>query len=240
VGIDLSHRHAAVAIVAGWNECVDEFRCGVSQTRTVKTMTTKSLVAFVIVAILLASPASALACACCAETGHYFSGQTDLDEYPLSQLKRMRFARTASLFLTEAGIEEDSQGIDQAKPNYSIVGSFLKDIWRLTFRAGSGTGLLELPLPEKIWEHSADIHDNKTSPGGGPLLYKEWRLEGKVTGTGIFKSGIVGATKYTLVLQGRGNGCDNAEDFSNWRLDVRGEKARYAFFGKLAKPAPNQ
>ena len=203
-------------------------------------MKTKILIIFGIVGLLLVTPLSALACACCAETGHYASGQTDLDEYPLSQLKRMRFARTAFLYLTEAGIEEDSQGIEQAKSSYTILGSFLKDVWRLTFRAGSGTGVLELPLPGKIWEHSADIHDNRISPGGGPLLYKEWRLEGNVTGTGIFKGGIVSPTKYTLVLQGRGNGCDNAEDFSNWRLDVQGEKAQYAFFGKLAKPAPNQ
>ena len=192
----------------------------------------------VLVALLLLSPGSALACACCAETGHYFNAQTDLDEYPLSRLKRMRFARTASLFLTEAGIEEDAQGIDQAKSNYMIVGSFLKNVWRITFRAGTDSGVLELPLPAKMWDHSADIHDNKLSPGGGPLLYKEWRLEGNVSGTGIFKAGIVSPTKYTLVLQGRGNGCDNAEDFGHWRLDVRGEKARYAFFGKFAKPAP--
>ena len=203
-------------------------------------MKTKFLVVFAIIGSLLVSPVSALACACCAETGDYFSGQTDLDEYPLSQLKRMRFARTASLYLTPAGIEEDSQGIDQAKRNYSIVGAFLKDVWRLTFRAGSASGVLELPLPAKKWAHSADIHDNKLSPGGGPLLYKEWRLEGNVTGTGVFRAGTVAPTKYTLVLQGRGNGCDNAEDFSHWRLEVRGDKAQYAFFGRLAKPVPSQ
>jgi hypothetical protein len=203
-------------------------------------MKTKFLISIGIVGLLLMVPVSALACACCAETGHYFSGQTDLDEYPLSQLKRMRFARAASLYLTEAGIEEDSQGIEQAKSNYALVGSFVKDIWRLTLRAGSASGVLELPLPAKMWDHSADIHDNKLSPGGGPLLYKEWRLEGNVTGTGIFKAGVASPAKYTLVLQGRGNGCDNAEDFSYWRLEVRGEKARYAFFGKLAKPAPSQ
>jgi hypothetical protein len=38
-----------------------------------------------------------------------------------------------------------------------------------------------------------------------------------------------------LVLQGRGNGCDNAGDFGNWRLQVSGEKADYAFYGKLAR-----
>jgi len=195
---------------------------------------------FTIAALLFLSPVSALACACCAEPAHYFSGSTDLDEYPLSQLKRMRFARNASLYLTEAGLEEDSKGIDHPNRNYSVSGSFISNMLKLTLRAGTNAGVLELLLPAKMWQHSADIHDGKLSGGGGPLLYKEWRLEGNVTGTGVFKAGTYAAAKYILVLQGRGNGCDNAEDFTNWRLDVNGEKAEYAFYGKFAQPTPQQ
>ena len=201
-------------------------------------MKTRFLIVVGVVGLLLVLPVSALTCACCAEPGHYFSGPTDLNEETLSQLKRMRFARTASLYETAAGIEEDALGIERAQNSYTVVGSFLNHTWRLSFRAGSAAGVLELPFPKQIWNYSADIHDNKPSPGGGPLLYKEWRLEGNVSGTGIFKSGIVSPTKYTLVIQGRGNACDNAEDFGNWRLQVWGEKAQYAFFGKLAKPIP--
>ena len=187
------------------------------------------------VAALLLSPIAALACACCSNPGDYFSGSVDLDDHPLSELKRLRFARTATLFATEAGIEEDSLGIDQPKPTYLLQGTFIGNVWRLTFRSGANTGTLELPLPSKMWNHSADIHDGKLSPGGGPLLYKEWRLEGEIKGSGFFKSGMTAPAKYVLVLQGRGNGCDNAEDFGNWRLQVRGEKADYAFYGKLAR-----
>lgn len=185
------------------------------------------------IAALLLSPISALACACCSNPGHYFSGQVDLDEHPLSELKLMRFARTATLFSTEAGMDEDALGIDRPKPSYSLQGSFVGNVWRLMFRSGANTGTLELPLPYKMWNHSADIHDGKLSPGGGPLLYKEWRLEGELKGSGIFKNST--PAKYVLVLQGRGNGCDSAGDFANWRLQVRGEKAKYAFYGKLAR-----
>jgi hypothetical protein len=198
------------------------------------------LFALTLVGLLLLSPVSALACACCAETAHYFSGSIDLDEYPLSQLKRMRFARNASLYLTEAGLEEHSQGIEQPSRNYAVNGSFAGKVLKLTLRAGTKSGVLELTLPAKMWNHSADIHDGKLSAGGGPLLYKEWRLEGDVTGTGIFKAGTSSPAKYILLLQGRGNGCDNAEDFSNWRMEVKGEKARYAFHGKLTRPLPNR
>jgi hypothetical protein len=187
------------------------------------------------IAALLLSPIAALACACCSNPGPYHSGAVDLDDYPLSELKRLRFARTAVLFATEAGIEEDSLGIDRPKPNYVLQAAFIGNVWRLTFRSGANTGILELPLPNKMWSHSADIHDGKLSPGGGPLLYKEWRLEGEIKGSGIFKNGMTAPAKYVLVLQGRGNGCDNAEDFGNWRLQVRGEKADYAFYGKLAR-----
>ena len=58
----------------------------------------------------------------------------------------------------------------------------------MTLRAGTNSRVLELLLPAKMWQHSADIHDGKLSPGG-PLLYKEWRFEGNVTGTGVFKVG---------------------------------------------------
>jgi hypothetical protein len=72
----------------------------------------------------------------------------------------------------------------------------------------------------------------------GPSLYKEWRLEGDVKGTGFFKDGTAQPAKYVLVLQGRGNACDNAEDFGYWRLEINGEKARFAFHGKLARSTP--
>lgn len=190
------------------------------------------------IAVLLLSPIAALACACCSNTGSYHSGSVDLADYSLSQLKRMRFARTASLFMTEAGLEEDSLGIDKPKENYLLQSAFAGDVWRLTFRSGANSGILELPLPAKMWSHSADIHDGKLSGGGGPLLYKEWRLEGELKGSGFFKNGTATPATYVLVLQGRGNGCDNAEDFGHWRLQVRGENARYAFHGKLTRPIP--
>ncbi|PWT83255.1 MAG: hypothetical protein C5B44_00905, partial [Acidobacteria bacterium] len=84
------------------------------------------------------------------------------------------------------------------------------------------------------------IHDGKVNGGGGPLLYKEWRFEGLVNGTGFFQPGIIAPTKYFLVLQGRGNGCDNAEDFTHWRLEITGKKAGYALYGELGKPAANK
>ena len=49
-------------------------------------------------------------------------------------------------------------------------------------------------------------------------------------------TGTAAPPRYSLVLQGRGNGCQSAEDFTHWRLKVTGRKADYAFYGELADP----
>jgi len=65
-------------------------------------------------------------------------------------------------------------------------------------------------------------------------LYKELRFKGTVgTTTGFLKKGIASGTSYFLVFQGRGNGCDNASDFTHWRLEITGSKADYALYGDL-------
>ena len=116
------------------------------------------------------------------------------------------------------------------------------NVWKLTFRNGDESGTLTLPLPAKMLRYAADIHDGRTIGGDSrkPLLYKEWRFEGEVNGTGFFNAGIVSRTKYFLVLQGRGNNCDTAEDFTHWRLKITGNKADYAFYGELSPPIPDE
>jgi hypothetical protein len=96
-------------------------------------------------------------------------------------------------------------------------------------------------LPAKMLRFAADIHDGWTKPGyPEPVLYKEWRFEGEVNGTGLFKAGIVARTKYFLVFQGRGNSCDAAEDFKHWQLKITGKKADYSFYGELGAPVPEK
>lgn len=185
---------------------------------------------------LLWWPASVRACACCSNTGDYYVGPVRPSEHELSLLREMRFGGTAYLFLTEADLEESARGLASPAENYALSGALVGRAWRLTFRAGNRSGTLNLPLPARMSSYAVDIHDGQTSAGGGPLLYKEWRFEGPLTGTGFFKAGIVAPTRYSLVLQGRGNACANAEDFTHWRLQVNGRKADYAFYGELGQP----
>lgn len=194
------------------------------------------LFSLMLLASLLSLPSRVWACACCAEEGQYQIGFSKLSASELSLMKRMRFGETAHLFATAAGLDEDAKGLSHPAKTYSLTGSLVGNLWKLVFRDGNNSGTLKLPLPAKMLSYQADIHDGKTGGGGGPLLYKEWRFEGQVNGTGFFQAGTIASTKYFLVFQGRGNNCGNAEDFTHWRLEITGKKAGYAFYGELAKP----
>jgi hypothetical protein len=200
---------------------------------------------FVFVALGVIFPSNTMACACCAEPGTYMIWTGKASEYELGLLGEMTFDNKAALFMTEAGfdgmkglesIEKDyeSESWTASPGEFNLANSFAAKTWKFNFKTPTGKlGILTLPMPLQMLQFKVDIHDNSDT-GLGPILYKEWRFKGTVTsGTGIFKSSIIRPTSYFLVFQGRGNGCDNAEDFTHWRLEVTGRKADYAFFGKL-------
>jgi hypothetical protein len=189
-------------------------------------------------AALVFAPQQVWACACCADPGQYRISMAKPGNNEVSQMKRMRFGDAASLFTGEGEMEDFAKGLAHASEKYSLSGALVAKTWKLSFRDGDNLGALNLLLPVKFLSYSADIHDGQMGGAGGPLLYKEWRFEGVVYGSGVFRGGLTAPAKYFLVLQGRGNNCDNAEDFTHWRLEINGQKARYAFFGELAKPTP--
>lgn len=103
----------------------------------------------------------------------------------------------------------------------------------LTLKGERGeTGSLVLFLPRSATSFGADMHDYPEG-SAGPILYKEWRFQGLAGGSGIFKKGIIPGTKFHLILQGRGNNCLSSTDFKNWRLEIEGPRASYAFYGSL-------
>ena len=164
------------------------------------------------------------------------------DESKLGEIKRIRFGTKADLWTGEADAEVAAKGLAHPVDTYSLSGSLVGNVWKLTFRDGDESGTLNLPLPAKMSRYAADIHDGQTIGGASrkPLLYKEWRFEGEINGTGLLKAGIVARTKYSFVLQGRGNSCDTAQDFTHWRLQITGKKADYAFYGELGTPVPEK
>jgi hypothetical protein len=190
-------------------------------------------------ALLLSSATDARACACCADPGYYvLETGKPIGSYRLDLIRGMKFAATAQLYLTDAG-EEEVKGVASISQSNGLTATLEAKQWRLTFQAENGkTGVLTLPLPSKMTAFAADINEEGTGDGGGPILYKEWRFEGSATGDGIFQAGFASPARYTLIFQGRGNKCDNGEDFTHWRLEISGKKAAYSFFGELVADTP--
>ena len=164
------------------------------------------------------------------------------DEFKLGEMKRIRFGTKAELWTGEAEAEDAAKGLTHPADTYSLSGSLVGNVWKLTFRNGEESGTLDLPLPARMLRFAADTHDGRLKQPGfpEPVLYKEWRFEGEANGTGVFKDGITARTKYLLVFQGQGNSCDGAENFTHWQLKITGKKADYSFYGELGAPVPEK
>jgi hypothetical protein len=200
-------------------------------------------------AIFLSLPNAGLACACCAEPGLYHLRTGKPSTYELGLMKEFEFSSVAKLYLTEADFaiikglddiekESGSEAFISSGGAFDLVNSFTGKLWKFEIRSKAGKrGVLTLPMPSQMVTFKVDIHDEDDRPNG-PILYKEFRFKGNVSGgTGIFRSSIARPSTYFLVFQGRGNGCDNASDFTHWRLEVSGPRAAYSFYGKLDSAA---
>jgi hypothetical protein len=77
------------------------------------------------------------------------------------------------------------------------------------------SGTLVLLRPKMLSSFGVDPRNQPDRPNG-PVLYKEWRLTSKATGTGVFTAGLGAGQALTLVLQGRGN--ITTPSFSHWML----------------------
>lgn len=175
----------------------------------------------------------ALACACCTNIGQRNVGISRLDSYKFGEIGKLQFANEATLFTGEAETS-DTRGIETPAPRYNLTANWQDNRLTFSFRDQAGrTGTLTLPRPTTVSVFEVDPRTQTAEGGSGPVLYKEWKLTGKPTGTGIFSGGIGAGQLLSLILQGRGNSCTTAADFTHWTLAMLGPKATYMFFGDL-------
>lgn len=188
------------------------------------------------VAVLAYGPA-ANACACCADPGQRVESSTKLDPYEKDELQKVRFTKKARLFMNAAGAA-GVQGVTDPADTYELTQSRVGDRWTFSFKDAKGrSGSLAFTLPANLESFFVDPQDGK--PDTDPVLYKEWRLIAPVTMTGVFgPASATGAPTIRLVLQGRGNSCTSADQFTRYSLIVSGPSARFTIFGTLATPAP--
>ncbi len=178
----------------------------------------------------LTSPAQA--CGCCTNPGQRNVGTVALDSGKRQEIESLRFGGTATLFIGE-GDADSAEGIATPADNYSLTAKWQADRLVLSFRDANGhTGTLAMARPGTMSVFEVDTRDHPDK-GMGPPLYKEWKLSAPAAGSGVFQAGIAPRQILTLILQGGGNSCTSAEDFSYWTLVMQGPKANYTFYGDL-------
>ena len=196
-------------------------------------------------ATIALSAGNALACACCSEPGTYSISTLKPGSFHIDLLRELKFAPKAKLYMTEAGFEM-IKGLDQLRKEDEAASTSITDgldlaasfagrrMWTFEIKTPKGIrGSVTFPMPASIVTFAADIHDNEDT-GLGPLLYKELRFKGQVSSAaGFMRADVTRGTTYFLVFQGRGRGCHEVYDFKNWRLEIDGPRASYAFYGKL-------
>jgi hypothetical protein len=179
-----------------------------------------------------ALPEKTSACACCSNAGQWFEDKGPLDENAREVINQAKLSAKAHAYESSG----EDEGIDVKSSDFTLKLSRLQSKWTMTLQGTQGDkGTLTLNLSPTATVFGADPRDGKVSNGGGPLLYKEVRLEGRISGTGVFAKSIKPDSRFRLVLQGRGNACVLAEDFNNWVLQIYGKQARFGFYGTMDK-----
>jgi hypothetical protein len=182
--------------------------------------------------LLPAGATKAAACACCTNAGQRLTATVKLDSGRRDQIKALRFAAEARLFLGEADLEA-VRGITTPAERYTLATAWHDNRLVFTFRDERGrTGTLSLALPVTV---SLFEVDPRAAPDQNrePSLYKEWTLTAPFAGSGIFLAGLGPRQRLTLILHGAGNACTSADDFSHWTLLMAGPKGSYSLFGDL-------
>lgn len=184
------------------------------------------------IVILLSATPPALACACCSHQGQRNVATVALDSGKRQEIESLRFAGKATLFAGE-GDAAEIEGIETPSGSYELTAKWLDDRLVLSFRDKLGrTGILSMTRPKTMAVFEVDPRD-RPDRGQGPALYKEWKLSAPAAGSGIFRAGIAPRQLLTLILQGGGNSCTSAGDFSHWTLVMQGPRANYTLFGDL-------
>ncbi len=190
------------------------------------------VIAFLLAIVLFGASPPALACACCTHAGQRNVATVALDSGKRQEIESLRFAGKATLLTGEA----DAADIATPSASYELTAQWQDDRLVLSFRDQAGhTGALSLARPKTMSVFEVDPR-SRPDQGQGPTLYKEWKLSAPAAGSGVFRPGIAPRQLLTLILQGGGNSCTSASDFSHWTLVMQGPKANYTLFGDLVRP----
>jgi hypothetical protein len=198
-----------------------------------KPLIAASCASIVVAWCLFAWVDRAAACACCADQGERVVTVEQLDSSQRDKIDQLRFGKTAELFVSGEGASA-TKGIASASEHYDLAVVRQWDGLIFSFHdTENHVGTLFLHMPTSISVFEIDPRDGQKQEGGGPSLYKEWKLSSIMKGTGIFQVPSSNNQFITLILQGRGNFCS---EFTHWTLVINGPVADYSLLGDLIPP----
>jgi hypothetical protein len=186
---------------------------------------------------LLAPAAPAFAQSCETHPAQRYAEREVLKPRHTAELAKVRFAAQALLMTESADPAKRLRGVADAGDTYEVVMERANERVTFSFRDEKNrAGTLSFFMPATIGIFEVDP---RGEGGEHPTLYKEWRLASHATGDGLFKAATNRNSRVTLVLHGRGNGCTDAAQFTDWTLQVTGPRGKFSFYGKL-EPAARQ
>lgn len=196
--------------------------------------------------------ADAFACACCSAFGARRESTARMAPGEKAVFTDLKLAPKAWLYSGEGeSVVEATKGFARASNDaYEVILTRDGPRWRLTMKDDKGaTGSLAFRLPTRVGRFEVDTLVDSVAGEGGPTawdeaaqqrrdtkLYKEWRVDAPVFGEGLFTPGALRSARARLILHGYGNTCWSVDDFSRWRLEVRGQGVKFSLIGRLETP----
>jgi hypothetical protein len=177
-----------------------------------------------------------LACACCTNRAGRYVGVETLSAYRLDKIEQMTFAEEA--FLAQGAADHPIDLNDFGTTwQLAVTQKTTEIVFAFRGEAG-GTTDVTLAIPETISIFEVDPRGSEPDAGLGPAFYKEWQLTGSAKATGVLRPLVETADqKVTLIVHGRGRGCTEASEFTDWTLMIRGPAGKLTLYGALTSAA---
>ena len=179
---------------------------------------------------------AALACACCTNRAGRYVEVEKLSDQRLDTIGQMTFAEQA--FVGQSAADHPI-GLQDFGPNLQLAVTQTKSEIVFAFRGDARRASeVTFTLPDTISIFEVDPRGSEPDAGLGPAFYKEWQLTGAAKATGVLRPLLEnGDQKATLIVHGRGRGCTEASEFTDWTLMLEGPAGKLTFYGALSSAA---
>jgi hypothetical protein len=179
---------------------------------------------------------TALACACCTNRAGRYVEVEKLGDQRLDTIAQMTFAEQA---FVGQGAADHPIDLQDFGPDLQLAVTQTKTEIVFAFRGdASRASEVTFTFPDSISIFEVDPRGSEPDAGLGPAFYKEWQLTGTAKATGVLRPLLEnGDQKATLIVHGRGRGCTEASEFTDWTLILQGPAGKLTLYGPLTSAA---